>query len=111
MNPLVAEWVAKAEGNYVTARRERFARRTPNFDAACFHAHQMAENYLTAFLQEHQIQPLRTHGLVELLSLCQPIDPTLALIEPNYKSLSGYAVGIRYPVHTVSKEDAVQAVR
>jgi HEPN domain-containing protein len=85
MNPLVAEWIAKAEGDYVTARRERFARRSPNYDAACFHAHQMAEKYLKAFLQHHQLQPPRTHDLVELLSLYQTVDPTIMLIEPDLK--------------------------
>lgn len=111
MNPLVVEWIDKAEGDFVTARRERFARRSPNYDAACFHAQQMAEKYLKAFLQHHQIQPPRTHDLVELLSLCQPIDPTIMLIESDLKSLSGYAVGIRYPGHSVGKAEAVQAVR
>ena len=110
MNPLAAEWVTKAEGDYVTARRERFARRAPNYDAACFHAQQTAEKYLKAFLQEHQIPPPRTHDLVELLSLCQPIEPTLALIEPDLKSLSGYSVAIRYPGQTSAKEDALQAI-
>ncbi len=111
MNPLVAEWVAKAEGDFVTARRERYARRSPNYDAACFHAQQMAEKYLKAFLQDHLLPTPRTHDLVELFSLCQPIDPTLALVEPDLKGLSGYAVGIRYPGQTVGKEEAVQAIR
>jgi HEPN domain-containing protein len=111
MNPLAAEWVSKAEGDYTTARRERLARRAPNYDAACFHAHQMAEKYLKAFLQEHQTPTPRTHDLVELLVLCQPIEPTLILIEPELKSLNGFAVGVRYPGQTMYKEDAVQAVR
>jgi len=111
MNPLAAEWISKAEGDYTTARRERFARRAPNYDAACFHAQQMAEKYLKAFLQEHQIPVPRTHDLVELLALCQPVEPTLILIEPDLKSLNGFAVSVRYPGQTVYKEDAVLAVR
>jgi HEPN domain-containing protein len=46
MKPLTREWVAKAEGDRVTARRELRARRRPNYDAACFHAQQCAEKYL-----------------------------------------------------------------
>jgi len=110
MNPLVDEWVVKAEGDFVTARRERFARRSPNYDAACFHAQQMAEKYLKAFLQSNQIHPPRTHDLVDLLFLYQNIDQTFALIESDIKGLSGYAVGVRYPGTTVGKDDAVQAV-
>jgi HEPN domain-containing protein len=77
MNPLAAEWIAKAEGDYTTARRERYARRAPNYDATCFHAQQMAEKYLKAFLQEHLIPAPRTHDLVELLFLCLPIEQPL----------------------------------
>jgi len=43
MNELTAEWIAKAEGDWTTARRELRARRSPNYDAACFHAQQAAE--------------------------------------------------------------------
>jgi HEPN domain-containing protein len=111
MNPLTAEWVEKAEGDFVTARRERYARRTPNYDAACFHAQQMAEKYLKAFLQEHQMSIPRIHDLVELLTICQPVEPSFILVESELKSLNGYAVGVRYPGQTVIKDDAVQAVR
>ncbi len=34
MNALVAEWVAKTEGDFNTANREYRARRSPNYDAA-----------------------------------------------------------------------------
>jgi len=74
--------------------------------------HPLAAKWISkAFLQEHQISVPRTHDLVELLALCQDIEPTLILIEPELKSLNGFAVGIRYPGQTVYKEDAVQAVR
>jgi HEPN domain-containing protein len=110
MHPLALEWVEKAEGDYVTACRERFARRSPNYDAACFHAQQMAEKYLKAYLQDTQQPVPRTHDLIELLAMCQPIDPVFALLEADLKSLNGYAVGVRYPGQMADKEDAVQAV-
>ena len=46
MNPLTFEWIEKAEGDLVTTLRELRARRSPNYDASCFHAQQMAEKYL-----------------------------------------------------------------
>ena len=45
MNPLTLEWVEKAEGDWLTAQREYRARKAPNYDAACFHAQQVAEKY------------------------------------------------------------------
>ena len=40
MNLLVAEWVAKAEGDFTSAQRGLRARKAPNYDSACFHAQQ-----------------------------------------------------------------------
>ena len=48
MKPLTREWVRKAEGDYATAAREMRARKSPNYDAACFHAQQCVEKYLKA---------------------------------------------------------------
>jgi HEPN domain-containing protein len=52
MNPLTIEWVEKAEADLLTSRREYRARKSPNYDAVCFHAQQAAEKYLKAVLQE-----------------------------------------------------------
>ena len=52
MQPLTSEWIQKAEGDLATARRELRARKSPNYDAASFHAQQCAEEYLKALLQE-----------------------------------------------------------
>jgi hypothetical protein len=38
MTPLTLEWVGKAEGDFVTANREFRSRKSPNYDAVCFHA-------------------------------------------------------------------------
>jgi HEPN domain-containing protein len=44
MHPLTIEWVEKAEGDFATAQREVHARKSPNYDAACFHAQQCAKS-------------------------------------------------------------------
>jgi hypothetical protein len=46
MNPAVAEWVSKAEGDFLTAGRELRVRKVPNYDVVCFHA-QHSERFLT----------------------------------------------------------------
>lgn len=60
MKPLTREWVAKAEGDFATARRELRSRAQPNFDAACFHAQQCAEKYVKAVLQERDSAGMET---------------------------------------------------
>ena len=70
MNPLVAEWVAKAEGDYASALREVRARKSPNYDAACFHTQQCVEKYLKGILQSENIPFTKTHDLCLLLDAC-----------------------------------------
>jgi len=52
MKPETKEWVAKADADLVTAKREAAAVESPNYDAVCFHAQQCAEKYLKAVLAE-----------------------------------------------------------
>jgi len=106
MNELTAEWVAKAEGDYATARRELRARRQPNYDAACFHAQQTAEKYLKAFLQEHGVPFPKTHSLIELLELCLPLDASFEFQRDLLVRLDRYAVRYRYPGESADKEEA-----
>src|SRR6266852_9206884 len=69
MQPLTAEWVDKAEGDFATLLREIRARKRPNYDSACFHAQQCTEKYLKARLQEAGIPFGKTHDLPALLHL------------------------------------------
>jgi HEPN domain-containing protein len=65
MKPTTVEWIDKAEGDIVTAQMSYRPRKSPNYDAACFHAQQCVEKYLKARLEEAGLnvpktQPLRT---------------------------------------------------
>jgi HEPN domain-containing protein len=70
MNPLVAEWVEKAEGDYASASRELRARKNPNYDSACFHVQQCVEKYPKGILQSENIPFAKTHDLCSLLDGC-----------------------------------------
>jgi len=106
MNPLTLEWIAKAEGDYATARREIRARKNPNYDAACFHAQQCVEKYLKSLLQELNISFGRTHNLIALLDMLLGNYPQLELIRPELEYLSVFAVMFRYPGESADKEIA-----
>ena len=110
MTPLTAEWVTKAEGDLVTARRELRARRLPNFDAACFHAQQAAEKYLKALLQERGATFPRTHNLIELLELGLGFESGLEFHRAQLQRLDQYAVRYRYPGDAASRVEARSAV-
>jgi len=83
MKPLTIEWVDKAEGDFATAGREVRARKSPNYDAVCFHSQQVAEKYLKAYLQENGFSIPRTHVLLDLLALCLRMDATFQLIQAD----------------------------
>ena len=44
MKPITREWIDKAEGDYVVAQREVRARKSPNYDAVCFHAQESVDS-------------------------------------------------------------------
>src|SRR5689334_14451013 len=97
MKPLTIEWVDKAEGDFASLGREIRARKSPNYDAACFHAQQCAEKYLKARLQEASIAFSKTHDLLAILTLLLPVEPSWSSLTPQLISLTQYAIRYRYP--------------
>ena len=111
MNALLAEWISKAEGDFLLAQREMRVRKNPNHDALCFHCQQAAEKYLKAFLFQHHVDFPKTHNLIELLELCLPIDQTFDFQRDLLTQLDRYGVRYRYPGISADKEDAQLALR
>ena len=111
MNALTAEWVAKAEGDFDSARREVRARVRPNHDSACFHAQQCVEKYPKAVLQEGGVAFTKTHDLEGLLDLCLAIYPLWQAMRPQLQVLTAYAVAFRYPGASADRQDARDALK
>ena len=111
MKPITAEWVAKAEGDLTTARRELAASESPNYDAACFHAQQCAEKYLKGLLVEAGATFPKTHDLSALLDLVLPIEPGLSELRGALDRLTDLGVEVRYPGVSAGEADATEAVR
>lgn len=104
-------WVDKAEGDWAVAGRELRARRSPNYDAACFHAQQCAEKYLKGQLQEEVIAFPKTHDLLALLDLLLPSHPLWVTLRPALLQLKNYAVAFRYPGDDADRKEARDAVK
>lgn len=111
MKPITQEWIDKAEGDYTTAQREVRARKSPNYDAVCFHTQQSAEKYLKARLQEAGVPFKKTHDLVNLLNLVLPIEPSWSLLQPDLIVLTNFAVDYRYPGNAATRQEAQDAVK
>ncbi|MBF0506662.1 MAG: HEPN domain-containing protein [Nitrospirae bacterium] len=110
MQPLTKEWISKAEGDFATALREIRARKSPNYDAACFHAQQCAEKYLKAVLQENAIEFGKTHNLSALLDKIITVNPLTERLRPALIALNAFAIDYRYPGEMADKELAKKAV-
>ncbi|HBA88632.1 MAG TPA: DNA-binding protein [Geobacter sp.] len=109
MKPLTEEWIAKAEGDFATAGREFRARKSPNYDAVCFHTQQCVEKYLKAVLQENEMEFGRTHNLSGLLDKITPAYPFLETIRPSLHLLNAFAIDFRYPGESADKALAGKA--
>ena len=109
MKPTTAEWVTKAEGDFLTAGRELRARKSPNYDAVCFHAQQCAEKYLKAMLQENERSIPKIHNLIELMLLCEEIDSSFEMLRADLITMERFSVLTRYPGESAEKEDAKSA--
>ena len=109
MKSAVDEWVAKAEGDFLTAGRELRARKSPNYDAVCFHAQQCAEKYLKAVLQENDKRIPKIHFLLELLAMILKFDGSYEFLKADLDVLEDYAVRFRYPGDLAEKDQAQAA--
>jgi HEPN domain-containing protein len=87
------------------------ARKSPNYDSACFHAQQCVEKYLKATLQEAGIVFPYTHDLTVLLHLVAPVEPLWIGHSPMAKRLTQHAVKTRYPGSSVSRTEAQGMVK
>ena len=111
MKFLTIEWIEKAEGDFATANKKIRVRKSPNYDAVCFHAQQCAEKCLKALLQKLDLPFSKTHHLIALLDLLLPAYPALELFRPDLQKLNAYSVSIRYPGETADKDVARDALK
>lgn len=111
MQPLTAEWVQKAEQDFLVAQRSFRARGIPTYDAVCFHAQQCAEKYLKARLQEAAVPFPKTHHLLALLTLLTPVQPLASSLSRALRVLDRYAVNFRYPGSAADRAAAREALR
>ena len=111
MNPLVDEWITKAEADFNTAQRELNVDKAPNYDAVCFHAQQCVEKYLKAKLVDAGVEFEKTHDLGVILNLLVRILPSWEELREDINALAGLAVEVRYPGYLAEEGDATEAVK
>ena len=110
MKRLTAQWLRKAESDYVVARK--LARgRDPHHDEVCFHGQQCAEKYLKALLEESGQPVPRTHIIEDLVTLLLPHHASLRSLRTGARFLTRFAVATPYPGKNATKRQATAALR
>lgn len=106
---LVAEWVTKAEEDFLTVEVLARQRKKRIHNSICFHAQQCAEKYLKALLVSHKLPTRKAHDLGELADALRSYEPTIVLIEDLFDGLTPYAVESRYPGDDATAREAKAA--
>ena len=110
MKPITAEWIAKAEGDWLTAQRESAVQDSPNLDAVVFHAQQCAEKYLKARLIEADREFLKTHDLGAILRLLVDMEPAWESMREALNALTDVGIEVRYPGAAADADDATRSL-
>jgi HEPN domain-containing protein len=110
MKKATREWVEKAEGDFLTARKLLRGRPLLN-DSIGYHCQQAIEKYLKALRQELGLAVPRIHDVGVLLDLLIPFDRTLRSLKRGSKTLTAFAVEYRYPGRKATPRQARWAVQ
>jgi HEPN domain-containing protein len=92
-------WLAKARLDLRAAEHDRTASPPITADIV-FHAQQMVEKTLKAFLTWHDEPFRKTHSLIELGEQCSDLAPDLGPLLRRAAPLTEYAWRFRYPGET-----------
>lgn len=92
---LLAQWIEKAEEDYLLA--QHLLEDSSFINAIAFHSQQAAEKYIKAYLVREQIEFPKTHDIGMLLNIVSKHNPSLAESLNSAIILTDYGVDVRYP--------------
>ena len=93
---LVKEWIFYAEEDFRNAEHTLTMTENCPFSTVCFHAQQVVEKYIKAFLTLRAIPFARTHDIENLIHQL-PEDIQIPLSIEEQRLLTDYATVSRYP--------------
>src|SRR5262245_28506205 len=103
-------WIAKADKDLGTAGFALNSVDGPLPVTTALHCQQAAENYLKAYLQEHQIPISNLHSLIDLFEACNSIDRSFESLQMEINQLEGFSIASRYPKAEDSLEFRKEAI-
>ena len=94
--PLGREWLDFAEMDLNAAEYLLDMRPLP-VEIICYHCEQAAEKLLKGALVHFNVDPPRTHDLIQLCKLCSDMDARFEALADACVDLTPYGVQVRYP--------------
>lgn len=95
---LSREWLDIASMDLSSAEYLMNMRPVP-IEIICYHCEQAAEKLLKGVLVFYDMEPPKTHDLLQLCKLCEQKSAGFAELVDACAELSPYGVQIRYPAH------------
>lgn len=108
---LPQEWYRAGDEDAISA--EILLKESGPHRIICFHCQQAAEKYLKGFLLLRKQKYPKSHDLLEIITLCQEVDPGFASIKESGAILNPYYIESRYFATTseaYSREDSQKAI-
>ena len=109
---ILQQWLDKSNDDLRSAEYLSTMHHPTPDEVICFHCQQSSEKYLKGFLFLHDIEPPKTHNLIELLEMCEKINSNFSVLLPQLDVLLDYAVIPRYPNELrITNDDMKIAIR
>lgn len=109
-NPVVGEWITKAEADWELAQIARASGNPKLLDGVVFHAQQCVEKLFKARLIQLEQIIRKTHDLASLSSSLGQADQSWSWDEGELDDLSDAGVMNRYPGFDTSREEMEELI-
>jgi HEPN domain-containing protein len=103
------QWFSLAKQNLEVAKHLLATFHPAPVEIICNNCQQSAEKYLKGYLFINNIEPPKTHNLVDLLDMCANIQPDFSIFERKCDFLTNFGVMPRYPNELQIIEDDAKA--
>ena len=94
---LVYDWLRHSQNDLIVARHSFYDLHPKQTEIVCYLCQQSAETALKAYLVYLDMEPPKTHNLVELCNLCIEQNSEYSAIKEYCARLTPYGVETRYP--------------
>ena len=94
---LAMEWLKYSQNDLISARHlyeDLYPKQT---EVACYLSQQCAEKALKGYIFSMNVEPPKTHNLIELCQICMEYDNAFFEIKSSCADLNPYGVAVRYP--------------